>query len=82
MDLPKKHGRIRIGLPKMHGQICIGLPKVHGRFRIGPPKVFPPICPHLISTVGDIRGTIAFMKEKHKSFLFEIECGLCVFVMS
>ena len=66
-------GRIRIGLPKMHGRIRIGLPKVHGQFRIGPPQVFHPICPHLISTVGEFRCTIAMMQEKHQNYLFEIE---------
>ena len=59
------HGRIRIGLPKVHGRIRIGLPKVHGRFRIGPPQVSHAICPHLISTVGELQGTIAIMQEKH-----------------
>ena len=67
------HGRIRIGLPKTHGRIRIGLPKVHGRIRIGPPQVCRAICPHYISTVGEFQGTIAVMKEKHKTVLFERE---------
>ena len=67
------HGRIHIGLPKMHGLIRIGLPKVHGRFRIGPPQDFHPICPHLISTVGEFGSTIAIMQEKHQNDLFELE---------
>ena len=68
IGLPKMHGRIRIGLPKMHVRIRIGLPKVLGRFRIGPHQVFHPICPHMISTVGE------FMQEKHQNDLFEREC--------
>ena len=61
----KIHGRIRIGLPKVHGRICIGLTKVHGWFLIGPPQGSHEICPHLIYTVWEFRGTIAIMQDKH-----------------
>ena len=65
--------KFRIGLPKMHRRIGIGLPKVHGRFRMGPPQVFNPICPYLMSTVGEFRCSIANMLEKHRNVLFEKE---------
>ena len=45
---------------------------VHGQFRIGSPQFFHPICPHLISTVGELRCNIAIMQEKHQHVLFEI----------
>ena len=61
------HRQIRIGLPKLRGRIRIGLPKVYGRFCIGPPQVFHPICPPLISTVGEFRCTIAKMQEKRQN---------------
>ena len=38
-------------------------------------RFFHPICPHLISTVGEFRCTIAIMQEKHQHVLFEIECS-------
>ena len=31
-------------------------------------------CPHYISTVGEVRCTIAIIQEKHQHALFEIEC--------
>ena len=65
IGLPKMHGQIRIGLPKVQGRIRISLPKVHRRFRIGPPQVSHAVCPHLISTVEEILGTIVIMQEKH-----------------
>ena len=40
---------------------------------IGPPQVFHPIFPHLISTVGEFRWTIAIMHENHQNVLLEIE---------
>ena len=65
ISLPKMHGQIRIDLPKVYKRICIGLPKVYGWFPIGPPQVSHAICPHQISTVGEFRGAIAIMQEKH-----------------